>query len=118
MSASPSGLSNGQTPTPNGGPGALPGRFVRKPKPADPLRPRKKPVRRPDGVAKPLPRHPNGALVGQRPQAGPGFTRVQPGPANGAMPPRQTGWSSTPPSGTYTEFPLVTTRRALQEGLR
>ena len=124
MSASPSGLSNGQTPTPNGGPGGPPGRFVRKPKAADPLRPRKKLVRRPDGRPAPAYAQANGAPTAPPVQNAPIGLGIharglapQPGPSNGAIPPRQTGWSTTP-SGKYQDFPLMTTKRALREGLR
>jgi len=123
MSASPSGLSNGQTPTPNGGPP----QFVRKAKAADPLRPRKKPVRRPNVPPRqPIPR-PNGAL--------PAATAARPNPPNGVAPARSTGgypapangahasnanggWTHPPPPRTYQDFPLFTTKRALREGLR
>jgi transcription initiation factor TFIIF subunit alpha len=126
MSASPSGLSNGQTPTPNGGPGGPPG-FVRKPKAADPLRPRKKPVRRPNVLPKATPGQSNG-LTPARP-TGPntlnGFAPTpargpapQPGPSNGTNAPRPIGgWTHTP-TGEYRDFPLFTTKRALREGLR
>lgn len=122
MSASPSGLSNGQTPTPNGGPP----QYVRKSKAADPLRPRRKPVRRPNVPHK----HPIGLGISAPGPAG------RPTSLNGAAPARvaggyQTpsngthnqhlygGWTNPPPpSGQYQDFPLLTTKRALREGLR
>jgi transcription initiation factor TFIIF subunit alpha len=122
MSASPSGLSNGRTPTPNGGPP----QYVRKTKAADPLRPRKKPVRRPNVP----PRHPIG--LGISAPGPPG----RPAPLNNAAPARAIGgyqapangthsqslyggWTNPPPlSGEYQDYPLLTTKRALREGLR
>ncbi|RDW64058.1 hypothetical protein BP5796_10560 [Coleophoma crateriformis] len=116
MSASPSGMSNGRTPTPNAGPGGAP-QFIRKPKAADPLRPRtKKPVRRPN-VAPGT----NGAASGKAPAekafhgAGQGlFPRPKPNPN---LPKANGGWTHAP-QGEYHDFPLVTTKRALREGLR
>lgn len=121
MSASPSGQSNG--PTPNGGPP----QYVRKPKAADPLRPRKKPVRRPNGPPNPSATRPNGPVPAQR-----AYGQY---PVNGVAPPRGTiaqqmpsdsftqhraqgGWTSQPPDGSYTDFPLFTTKRQMREGLR
>jgi transcription initiation factor TFIIF subunit alpha len=116
MSASPSGLSNNQTPTPNGGP---PG-YVRPSKAADPLRPRKKPVRRPNlpkGAPPPKPKGPVAPARGQYPvnglATGPLGSRPAPPPANGA----HDGWTN-PPESKATYFPLFTTKRALREGLR
>ena len=112
MSASPSGLSNGQTPTPNGGPP----QFIRKPKPADPLRPRKKPVRRPNlppGSAAPKP---NGSTPASRP-SGPAPSNGV-GPVRGPRPvPANGGWTH-PPQGHYQDFPLITTKRSLRDALR
>ncbi|TVY81989.1 Transcription initiation factor IIF subunit alpha [Lachnellula suecica] len=114
---SPSGLSNDQTPTPNGGPP----QFVRKQKATDPLRPRKKSVRRPNVPAGAAVSRPNGPAPVARP--------VIRYPVNGILPPRGAtngtaaphvagGWTNTPPPGTYVDFPLFTTKRALREGLR
>ena len=120
MSASPSGQSNGQTPTPNSGPP----QFVRKPKAADPLRPRKKPVRRPDGAPKPVVPRTNGPIPANRYHGQ--------YPVNGIAPPRGTmphqmpvtapqpargGWTNEP-KGPFMDFPLITTKRALREGFR
>ena len=125
MSASPSGLSNGQTPTPNGGPP----QFMRKPKPADPLRPRKKPVRRPNVPPGASSVQPNGLMPTARPGhappngAGPARGTPRPKPSNGANGsqvyggPQTYGWTQ-PPAGEYQDFPLVTTKRALREGVR
>ncbi|KAG0650568.1 Transcription initiation factor IIF subunit alpha [Hyphodiscus hymeniophilus] len=117
MSASPSGLSNGQTPTPNGGPP----QFVRKAKPVDPLRPRKKPVRRtnmPSGAsgAKPNGFMPNAGPSSQAPQNGSFGGPPRPLPSNGAN--QSYGDWSRPPLGEYHDYPLFTTKRALREGLR
>ncbi|OWP00073.1 hypothetical protein B2J93_8644 [Marssonina coronariae] len=123
MSASPSGQSNGRTPTPNAGPP----QFVRRAKAADPLRPRKKPVRRANVPPTAASQKSNGlAPVGrQLPQY----------PVNGILPPRGLGTNQTvtgtgaenpganggwthAPEGRYQDFPLVTSKRALREGLR
>ena len=116
MSASPSGLSNNRTPTPNGG---APG-FVRQSKAADPLRPRKKPVRRPNlpkGAAPPKPKGPVAPARGQYPvnglAAAPLGARPAPPPAHGA----HGGWTKAP-AGEFQDYPLYTTKRALREGLR
>ncbi|QSZ30967.1 hypothetical protein DSL72_000527 [Monilinia vaccinii-corymbosi] len=126
MSASPSGMSNGRTPTPTPNSGGAP-QFTRKPKAADPLRPRKKPIRRPNIPSKPAGANLNG-LTPARPN-GPtslnSFTGPRapgprgPIPANGNVAPRKTydGWTH-PPKGEFTDYPLFTTRRALREGLR
>jgi transcription initiation factor TFIIF subunit alpha len=120
MSASPSGLSNNnQTPTPNGTNGGPPG-FVRQSKAADPLRPRKKPVRR-SNLPKGAPLSQLKGLAaparGQYPvnglAAGPIGSRPAPPPVNGAY----NGWTN-PPESEPRYFPLFTTKRALREGLR
>ena len=122
MSASPSGLSNGRTPTPNGGPP----QFVRKAKAADPLRPRKKPVRRPNlppkqpvglGISAPGPAGRPSSLNGVASARGSGGHQT---PANGAHnQPLYGGWTNPPPAnGQYQDFPLLTTKRALREDLR
>ncbi|KAF8851516.1 hypothetical protein BDZ45DRAFT_730868 [Acephala macrosclerotiorum] len=118
MSASPSGLSNG--PTPNGGPP----QYIRRAKAADPLRPRKKPVKR----AVPLPKgsavKPNGLMpVGrppnQIPQNGlaPAGNGRYPAPGSSGIVAESGGWTN-PPMGEYRDFPLYTTKKALREGLR
>ena len=119
---SPSGLSNGRTPTPNGGPL----QFIRKPRPTDPLRPRKKPLRRPN-----LP--PSAAKPSINNRSGPQALR-KPSPAAHiaglAKPPPiidrriNDGWTNSPPppgengQPQYQDFPVFTTKRALREGLR
>jgi transcription initiation factor TFIIF subunit alpha len=139
MSASPSGLSNGQTPAPFGQtptptgqtptPNGPPPRFIRKPKPADPLRPRKKPVQRPNVAPGASGMNPNGLIPttrpGQAPPKGGRPARGLPHPkstpdANGSQAyggPQTFGWTH-PPAGEYQDFPLFTTKRALREGLR
>lgn len=113
MSASPSGQSNG--PTPNSGKPL----FVRRPRRTDPLRPRKKPLNRPP------PPHIRSSLVPPLPEASPLY------PVNGLAPQirslnQQTdpqardlkgGWT-TNHEGEYSDYPLITTKRALREGLR
>ena len=120
MSASPSGLSNGPTPTPNGGPP----QYVRKPKAADPLRPRKKPVRRPNLLPGETIHRSNGirpAGATARPPNGippaRGIGAYQ-NPVNGARPAAANGGWTDPTPAEYTDFPLYTTKRALREGLR
>ncbi|KAH6716010.1 putative transcription initiation factor IIF subunit alpha [Leptodontidium sp. MPI-SDFR-AT-0119] len=124
MSASPSGQSNG--PTPNGGPPRS--QFVRKPKAADPLVARKKPVRRQNllpnasrpkrngivpGSGRQLPQYPVNGVMPPR-GAGPGTVQQQNGmgaeTANG-------GWTNVP-IGPFQDYPLVTSKRDLREGLR
>ena len=118
MSVSPSGLSNGQTPTPNGGPP----QFIRKTKPADPLRPRKKPVQRPNLPAGTSAMKSYGltptALPTQPPLNGVGNARgpSRPKPANGTNQ-SYGGWTQSP-MGEYHDYPLYTTKRVLREGLR
>jgi transcription initiation factor TFIIF subunit alpha len=134
MSDSPSAMSNGRTPTPTPNSGGGP-QYTRKPKPADPLRPRKKPIRRPNINPKPasanLPTNPTGLIAANRPngptphidlssQRGPGARG--PVPINGNVTPNlapqaQGGWTN-PPKGEYQDYPLYTTRRALRDGIR
>ncbi|CZT04717.1 hypothetical protein WAI453_007722 [Rhynchosporium graminicola] len=123
MSASPSGQSNG--PTPNGGP---PRQFVRKAKAADPLVARKKPIRRTNllpnasgpkrngmvpGSGRPLPQYPVNGVIPPR-GAGPS-TMAHP---NGAGAETGNGGWTHVPSGHFVDFPLVTSKRALREGMR
>ncbi|KAG9228573.1 putative transcription initiation factor IIF subunit alpha [Amylocarpus encephaloides] len=122
MSASPSGLSNGQsqTPTPKAG---GPPQFIRKSKPADPLRPRKKPARRPNvpkGAAIPRPTllggPPQGSYATNGTPTGALGSPVQQLPTNGASAPVMNGgWSQTPKEGTYRDTPLFTTKKALRD---
>ncbi|KDB21560.1 hypothetical protein H109_06499 [Trichophyton interdigitale MR816] len=122
--------------TPPGGPNG-PFMVRRRPKPADPLvRPKKRPIPRPAAPGQPQPQ-------GQQPQ-GYGQGQVRPTTANGTstlplQPPRHQPLASTLPqpkpipsaddlttngfsgpllSETYSDYPLVTTKRALREGLR
>ncbi|KAI0176455.1 Rap30/74 interaction domain-containing protein [Hypoxylon sp. FL1284] len=111
-SGGPNG-SNGQRPTPP--PGAPP---LRKPRnTANPLVPRKKPVRRPPPSNGPKPAAPGAAASrpGNKPQH-PGFAK------NGQLSPealrkQNGGWSTPKPEGAQ-EFPLYVTKKALKEGLR
>ncbi|KUJ14160.1 uncharacterized protein LY89DRAFT_720527 [Mollisia scopiformis] len=121
MSASPSGLSNGQTPTPNGGPP----QYIRKAKAADPLRPRKKPVKRLQPPQKGSIIKPNGLKPAGRPPNQIPRNGIAPA-SNGQLPTlvnssglvaEPGGWTN-PPTGEYMDFPLFTTKRALREGLR
>ncbi|KAL2065680.1 hypothetical protein VTL71DRAFT_3350 [Oculimacula yallundae] len=124
MSASPSGQSNG--PTPNGGPPRS--QFVRRAKAADPLVARKKPIRRQNVLPNASGPKRNGVV--------PGSGRPLPQyPVNGVMPPRGAapstmkqengvgmetdngGWTH-PPTGIFQDYPLVTSKRALREGMR
>ncbi|KAI9700652.1 MAG: hypothetical protein M1836_002021 [Candelina mexicana] len=125
MSASPSGLPSG--PTPNGGP--APRR--RRPQAADPLR-------RPNDRNRTRRQIPSGAsgaktnglpIIGnnkaqakpaQRPAKSTATSTVQP-PSLGAVltggGDETSGFSSTP-KAPFTDYPLVTTKRALMEGMR
>ncbi|RDL31405.1 Uncharacterized protein BP5553_09614 [Venustampulla echinocandica] len=128
MSASPSGQSNGRTPTPGSG---VP-QFIRKSKPADPLRPRQKPRQKlvlqklPPGAPGPKPKgpgaparpgparqYPVNGTAPQKPQSG-----SQPSTINGANAPKSHGGWTNAPTGPYQDFPLYTTKRALREGIR
>lgn len=118
MSASPSGLSNG--PTPNGGPP----QYIRRARAADPLRPRKKPVKRavppPKGSAvKSNGLMPAGRPPVQIPQNGtvPAGTGRYPTPGSSGIVAEFGGWTN-PPQGEYQDYPLYTTKRAMREGLR
>lgn len=117
MSASPSGQSNNQTPTPNGGPP----QFIRRAQAADPLRPRKKPARRPNlpaGASAPMPK---GPVPVARPQHHyPVNGLLQQTGANGIVSTAAVGgWTNPPPPNAIVQdFPLVTTKRALREGFR
>ncbi|KAJ5040510.1 uncharacterized protein L3040_006165 [Drepanopeziza brunnea f. sp. 'multigermtubi'] len=123
MSASPSGQSNGPTPK---GDAPL---YVRRSKAADPLRPRKKPVRRtgaaphastykPNGLpvaGRPTPQYPvNGKLPPRGAGPGPNQSSNVPGAGNSSA---KGGWT-TSPEGQFMDYPLFTTKRAMREGLR
>ncbi|KAI1780164.1 Rap30/74 interaction domain-containing protein [Hypoxylon cercidicola] len=109
---SPSGGPNGQRPTPP--PGAPP---LRKARAANPLVPRKKPVRRPPSstlskgaapgaTARPGIKQQQHPGLGKQGQLSPEALRKQNG-----------GWSTPKPDGAQ-EFPLYVTKKALKEGLR
>ncbi|KAI9820383.1 MAG: hypothetical protein M1827_006007 [Pycnora praestabilis] len=125
MSASPSGLPNGRTPN-SGVP--LP---MRRPKPADPLRrPKERRPRRPPPPGTSATNTNGLAIVGNskpHTKTVPHITN-QTAPTNPLPIPTQTilltgggaetsGFSSIP-DGPYQDFPLITTKRALMEGLR
>ena len=119
MSASPSGQSNSGTPVANG---EKP-KFIRKPKPADPLRQHKSRPLKGALSSRQLPKpssaapRPNGLKpTGSSPSlyaSGPG--RVG---ANGINPPKVSSGFSSTPEGAFQDFPLYTTKKALREGLR
>ncbi|TQS34198.1 hypothetical protein Golomagni_05427 [Golovinomyces magnicellulatus] len=110
MSAYPSGQSIGPTPN-NKRP-----QFIRRSRAIDPLRPRKKPLRRPPRLDPPKSLLAESKLFY---------------PVNGLAPQKislqqQTcdqiresndGWTNKP-EGEYCDFPLITTKRAVREGLR
>ena len=114
--------------TPNGGPPPL----IRRPKVADPLL-RPKPKRRPpppgqaNGVSNlqslNLPNAAQGKLPGKTVQLQPGANRStasNPSPISngGHVAEAATSGFSQVPTGPYKDYPLVTTKRALMEGLR
>lgn len=120
MSASPSDLPNGQ---PRLAPKGPPPHLRRKPRPVDPLVARKKP--------KPKPQPFSGASPSSQPSRN--GLEPEPGPAvpKAAGPDKAKlmeftearnlngGWTDAPPPGSEVrDFPLVTTKRALLEGIR
>lgn len=123
MSASPAGITANGTPTPN--PTGQQPKIMRRPK-ADPFATHKKPVIRP--AAAPRSRAPQqhgltplNRSVGQpqpiqrlnqpgRPGGLPAPTTIDAGP--------QLVFSQKAEPGTFMDFPLTTTKRALREGLR
>lgn len=120
MSASPSGPSNSGTPTANGGPP----RYIRKPKPADPLRKNQgRPQRAP-----PLPKSATTRPNGLKPNVKPGQAPLGSAPSrasgpgssasNGASLAIAPTTFTSKPEGPYTDYPLFTTKRALRDGLR
>lgn len=110
MSAYPSGQSIGPTPN-NKKP-----QFIRRSRAIDPLRPRKKPLRRPPHLDLPKSLLAESKLFY---------------PVNGLAPQKRSlqqqtcdqiresndGWTNKP-EGEYCDFPLITTKRAVREGLR
>jgi transcription initiation factor TFIIF subunit alpha len=121
MSASPSGPpSNGRTPTPNGGQP----QFIRRPRPADPLRQNQRKPQRQPAVSKSSASKPNG-LKPTNKQAQPyrgaaplRTTGSGPLPANGVNHPKPTSGFTQTPEGPFQDFPLYATKKALREGLR
>ncbi|KAI1004464.1 hypothetical protein K3495_g3749 [Podosphaera aphanis] len=117
MTASPSGQPNAATPNPEQQQQQQQPQYIRRPRAADPLRPRKKPVKRPP----PARNTPNLPATEARPLY----------PVNGLAPQRGTlaqqsqpqtrgansGWTN-PPEGDFIDFPLLTSKKALREGLR
>ena len=120
MSASPSGPSNSGTPTANG---AAP-RFIRRPKPTDPLRKSNGRPQRPPPPSKPLTVKSNGlkpiGRPGHAPQSSAPSRTVgfgSNGPNSASFPKVQSTFSEVP-QGKYEDFPLFTTKKALKDGLR
>jgi transcription initiation factor TFIIF subunit alpha len=120
MSASPSGPSNSGTPTANG----APTKFMRKPKPADPLRKSSSRPQRPPPLSKSSAIKPNGLKPIGRPGHAPqsstpsrtvGFSSN--GPNSASLPKAQSGFTEVP-QGKYEDYPLYTTKKALKDGLR
>ncbi|KAJ5624732.1 hypothetical protein N7510_001041 [Penicillium lagena] len=116
--STPKNPMNGRTPT--GSNGAPPMR-IRRPKVADPLvRPKRKPTAKPAGTApsgnatatKTLPTHPPASNA--QPPAQPEKIRLPPTQNNAAV----NGFSGPLISEKYVDYPLVTTKRALREGLK
>ena len=125
MSASPAGFTPGRTP--NGGPPQV----MRRPKQADPMvRPKDKTKRKPQrpppanginfthtngqnapgqGKTQVMPQHSGRPPLAPSSRASPAVTS---GPENG-----RSGFTS-PAVAPYTDYPLVTTKRALIEGMR
>ncbi|KAL4889294.1 hypothetical protein BDV59DRAFT_120415 [Aspergillus ambiguus] len=113
----PSNDPTSRTPTASNG---APPMRIRRPRAADPLvRPKRKPAPRPPGaaapgatsVAKPTPSRPVAPSASRPPER------------NLILPPSQNkfganGFSGPLLSETYTDYPLVTTKRALREGLK
>ena len=128
MSASPADRTPGRTP--NGGPPPV----MRRPKPADPMvRPKPRNRLRPQGA--PPTNGAGGAHANGLSVPGQGQTQVMPQHSGRpvTVPPRrpspgicnlpddtasQISGFSSPAIASYTDFPLVTTKRAFMEGLR
>ncbi|KAI0003144.1 Rap30/74 interaction domain-containing protein [Xylariaceae sp. FL0662B] len=117
MSASPSGHPNGQRPTPPSG--APPLRLPRTS--ANPLVPRKKPVRRPPPSTAAAPT--GGAVPGlaprpgMKPQQRPTQGKQQSPPNFEALRHQNGGWSQPEPPQAR-DYPLYITKKSLKEGLR
>ena len=129
MSASPADRTPGRTP--NGGPPPK----MRRPKPADPMvRPKQKGISRPQGKLTAtngvngghlnslqiprhgrthvMPQHPGRPMVAQPPRPSPSISSLNDDSAS------KTSGFSSPTIAPYTDFPLVTTKKAFIEGLR
>ncbi|KAI9745501.1 MAG: hypothetical protein M1818_001035 [Claussenomyces sp. TS43310] len=121
---SPSGPGNARTPTSSGGKPM----FIRRPKPADPLRQHRKrpaPVRsqssKPSSSLAPNGLAPASKPTDLKPLNSNSIPRFQgPGPSipNGVPTASTAGGFTHPPEGPYQDFPLYTTKKALREGLR
>ncbi|KAM5463214.1 transcription factor IIF subunit tfg1 [Microsporum audouinii] len=129
MSSTPPNPPLGRTP-----PGGPNGPFMvrRRPKPADPLvRPKKRPIPRPttpgmsqghgngQGQVRPLAANGTSTLPLQPPRPQPqASASSQPKPIPSADDLTTNGFSGPLLSETFSDYPLVTTKRALREGLR
>src|ERR1700734_2075569 len=107
MSASPSGPSNSGTPTTNG----APTKFIRKPKPADPLRKSSGRPQRPPPPPKSSAAKPNGLkLIGRPGHAPQNSTPSRTvgvssnGPNSASLPKPQSGFTEVP-QGKYEDYP-------------
>lgn len=117
--STPTNNSAARNPT---GPNDAPPRIIRRPKVADPLvRPKKRPTARPSPAtvstangapSRPLPPQQVGF------DAQPGSRLDQPKPRPVKNDPTVNGFSGPLLSETYVDYPLVTTKRALREGLK
>ncbi|KAG9241164.1 putative transcription initiation factor IIF subunit alpha [Calycina marina] len=111
MSASPSGFSNGQVPTPNGGPRPqMRNPLVKKPVDKTLVARKKKPVRA-KVFSESLKIKPTDSQAIRKPSA-PQHAAPVPGP------PRSTFGFTGPQPTEYQDFPLYTTKRALMQGMR
>ena len=113
---------NRPDPRPPAGPNGAPPMRIRKPKAADPLvRPKKRPATRPAApvpsstataaASKPLPPRP-------APQTTATTTTTTTAPVNSIDNLSANGFSGPLLSTSYVDYPLVTTKRALREGLK
>ena len=114
--STPTNPSNGRTPT---GPNGAPIMRMRRPKAADPLvRPKRRPIR-PAGAAPP--RATAMKTLPSRPSASAATSFTQPErilPPSGGRDEAVNGFNGPLLSQTYRDFPVVTTKRALREGLK
>lgn len=98
-----------------------PPQFIRRPRPADPLRQHK--IKRPRPQLPPRSAAPTPNGLKPTTKSGPSLygsapARPQPSGPNGVNTPKDPIGFSEIPQGQYTDFPLITTKRALREGLR